>query len=90
MLGLEQTTSGEELGLVQDRKEIMLPFMMDQGSCMFYGSSSELSETALQSAESASPQISIEWGYAIRIKDAKPSCNLCLLAEFAIDASRPA
>ena len=90
MLGLKQATSGEYRDLVHDRKEITPPFMIERGSCMFNGSSSKFSKNALRSVESASPRISIEWGCAIRIKEVKRSCNLVLLAEFAIDASRPA
>ena len=90
MLGLEQATSGEYRCLVHDREEITLPLMIERGSSMLNGSSLAFSKNALRSVECASPRISTEWGCAIRIKEVKPSCNLLLLAEFAIDASRPA
>ena len=88
MLAWEQMASGEYRGLVRDRKEITLPFMIGRGSWMLNGSSSEFSKIALRRGESASPRISIEWGYVMPIKEVNPSCNHRVLAEFAIDALR--
>ena len=74
-VGIGAGDKRESRGLVHDRKEIALPFMIERGSCMFNGSSSKFSKNALRSVESASPRILIEWGYVIRIKEAKPSCD---------------
>ena len=88
MLGWVQTIGGKFLSLAQELKETILPFMIDRGSCMFNSSASEISKIALRRWESASPRISIEWGYVMPIKEVKPSRSHRLLAEFAIDALR--